>query len=254
MSVREPIPSILCFSGFNAADPSSSASRTVTVIDRDLDGILLAAAPLIDLQGVVILETGASLRMPTSVDAKPSTVFAVPPATSPVDKNDGTFRLAGLRAADYKLAVSPVPGGYITSIQFGGRDVMDGNINSSGSGTLVIRIAAGRGRLSGKVDFGSGKPIEGMRVTLAPDGPLSDRTDLIRTVFTNATGEFALTDLAPGGYRIFPWEKPEFDLEQAPEFLRLFAASSVRVEEGAPANVEVKMISSGEIEAAKARF
>jgi hypothetical protein len=83
---------------------------------------------------------------------------------------------------------------------------------------------------SSRVDFGSGKPVNGMRITLAPDGPLSNRTDLIRTIFTN--GEFKLTDLAPGSYRIFAWEKFEFELAQSPEFLSLFSASSVRVAEG----------------------
>jgi hypothetical protein len=89
---------------------------------------------------------------------------------------------------------------------------------------------------------------------MAPDGALSDRIDLIRTVLADDKGEFRMTDVAPGNYRIFAWEKFEFELEQSPEFLGLFPGSSVRVAEGEQPEVEVKMISAGEIEAAKARF
>jgi hypothetical protein len=245
----------LTFQGSNGKEFTSYAREVVTVINRDIEGIRLAAAPLLDLPGVVTLEEGASLRMPASLAPRPATLLTDLPSMGRVDGTNGAFRLVGVRPVDYKLAVSSVPpGGYIKSMKFGGRDVTDGNINPSGGGTLVIQIGAARCGLTGRVDFGSGKPVNGMRVTLAPDGALSDRIDLIRTVFANDKGEFKLTDLAPGSYRIFPWEKFEFGLAQSPEFLRLFSASSVRVAEGEQPSVEVKMISSGEIEAAKARF
>jgi hypothetical protein len=252
----------LTFQGLSANEFTSFAREVVTVINRDIENIRLAASPPLDISGVVTLEEGASLKMPasvkmpTAVQLRPATQMTVPSSTGSVDGTNGVFRLVGVRREDYKLAVSPVPtGGYIKSMKFGGVDVTDGNINPSGGGTLVIQIGAARCSLTGRVDFGSGKPVNGMRrVTLAPDGALRDRIDLIRTVFANDKGEFNLTDLAPGSYRIFPWEKFEFDLAQSPEFLSLFSASSVRVAEGEQPNVEVKMISSSEIEAAKARF
>ncbi len=250
-------PGIYCltFEGLNGSETTAYAREVVTVIDRDLDVIRLAAAPLLDVPGVVTLEENASLRMPASVELRPTTLLTDVFSVGRVDRTNGAFRLAGVRSGDYRLAVPSVtPGGYIKSIKFGGRDVTDGNINLSGGGTLAIQIGAARCGLTGRVDFGSGKPVNGMRVTLAPDGALSGRIDLIRTAFTNDQGEFKVTDLAPGSYRLFPWEKFEFELAQSPEFLNLFSTSSIRVAEGEQPNVEVKMISSGEIEAAKARF
>jgi hypothetical protein len=120
--------------------------------------------------------------------------------------------------------------------------------------TPLPQIGAARDRLKGRVDFGSGKAVEGMRVTLAPDGPLSGRADLIRTVFTNGKGDFEATDLAPGSYKIMAWEKFEADLVLVPEFLSVFSGRSIRVGDGEAPNVEVKIISSREIEDAKARF
>jgi hypothetical protein len=245
----------LTFQGLSGNELTSYAMEVVTVINRDIENIRLAAALPLDIPGVVTLEEGAALKRPASVQLRPATQITVPSSTGSVDGTNGAFRLVGVRPADYKLAVTSVPtGGYIKSMEFGGVDVSDGKINPSGGGTLMIQIGAARCSLTGRVDFGSGQAIRGMRVTLAPDGALSDRIDLIRTVFANDKGEFKLTDLAPGSYRIFPWEKFEFDLAQSPEFLSLFSASSVRVAEGEQPNVEVKMISSSEIEAAKARF
>ncbi len=230
------------------------AREVVTVIDRDIEGIRLAAAAPLIISGVVTLEEGASLRMPVSVDLRPAILLTDGQAMARVDGTSGAFRLAGVRPTDYKLAVSPIPtGGYIKSMKFGGRDVTDGNINTSGGGSLVIQIGAARGQLSGRVDFGSRKPRV-LRVTLAPDGPLSNRIDLIRTAFTNDNGEFKITGLVPGSYKVFPWEKYDFDLAQSPEFLSIFSTNSVTIAEGDQPNIEVNMISAAEVEAAKARF
>ena len=239
----------------NRTEVTLCASDMVTVVDRDVEGVGLVAAPPFDVSGVVKIEEGASARMPYSVDLRPANLTGQPMSVGRVEK-DGTFRIARVYPTDYELSImlAPFGGAYLKSVKFGGREITDGNINTSGGGNLVIEVGAGRARVKGRIDFGSGKPMEGIRVTLAPDGPLSNRNDLIRTVLANASGEFAATDLAPGSYKILPWEKYEADLVQDPEFLGVFRAISVTVANGEQRDVEAKVISAREIEDAKAQF
>jgi hypothetical protein len=172
----------------SVTDMVSFASEVVTVVDRDIERIRLAAAPPPDVSGVVTLEDGASLRMPFSVNLRPVTLSGIPASIARIDQTNGTFRfdkVLPVLPIDYKVVVNVLPGGYIKSMKFGGRDVTDGNVNTSGNGRLEIQVAAARGRLKGTVDFGSGKAVDRVRVTLAPDGASRNRTDLIRTVFAN---------------------------------------------------------------------
>jgi cytoskeletal protein CcmA (bactofilin family) len=211
----------------------------------------------VEVSGAVTLEEGASLRMPAFVNFRPVTLFGIPGSMARVDESSGALQFGGKLAIvprEYKLVLSVPAGGYIKSMKFGGREVADGIVSISGSGKLEIEIGAARGHLNGRVDFGPGNAAEAVRVTLAPDGALSNRTDLIKTVFTNERGEFEVSSLAPGNYRVLAWEKFEADLAAWPEFLSVFSGSSVRVTEGEVPNVEVKIISAREIEAAKARF
>jgi hypothetical protein len=236
---------------------ASFAIHEFTVIDRDLEGIRLTAVPPTDIWGMVKLdENGASLQMPNSVSLRPADVLLGAIPMGSVDKTNGTFRLAGLLPIDYRLNVSSVrTGSYIKSIKLGSRDISGGKFNiAQGSGTLLVEIGVARGRLNGRVDFGIEKPPGGIRVTVAPDGPLGDRADLTQSVFTNERGEFQLSNLAPGNYRVLPWEQLDADLAQSPEFLSLFRVSSVKVGDGESASVEVKVISILEIEDAKVRF
>ena len=244
----------LSFAARNGAETLSEANDVFTVSDRDVDDIRLAAEPLVDISGRIVREDGLSVSWPDSIRLVPAILTGTPPISGKVSAG-GTFQLFSVRPEAYKLQVLSMPvGGYLKSIKFGDREVIDGNIKPSGGGTLVIEIGAARCHLSGTVDFGSKAPTEGIPVTLAPAGSLSNRADLIRTVYTNSKGEFAANGLMPGAYRIFPWQELERELVQLPEFLSQFVATSVDVTEEGSANVEVKMISSAEIEAARTRF
>ena len=239
----------------NVSELALCATETITIVDRDVDGIRLNAAPPSEVSGVVKIEAGASMGMPFSVTLHATSATLQRISMGRIGK-DGTFRIGGLIPTDYELSVAIPPNGgaYLKSVRFGGREITDGTINVSGGGNLVIEIGAGRARMKGRIDFGSGKPMGGVRVTLAPDGPLSNRNDLIRTVLANEIGEFEVTDLAPGSYRILAWEKYEADLVQDPEFLDVFRVSSVTVANGEQQDVEPRMISAREIEDAKAQF
>jgi hypothetical protein len=134
----------LTFEGHNGTEVVSFATEAVTVFDRDVENLRLAAIHPPDVSGVVTLEEGASLRMPFSVNLRPVMGLAgVVGSTAGVDQTTGTFRFdrkLSVLPTDYKLVVGVSLGGYIKSMKFGGRDVTDGNINVSGGGRLEIQI------------------------------------------------------------------------------------------------------------------
>jgi hypothetical protein len=62
-------------------------------------------------------------------------------------------------------------------------------------------------------------------VVLVPDSPiLRKRSDLYRTVTTDASGRFRIQTIAPGEYKLFAWEYADPDSWQDAEFMQAYEA------------------------------
>ena len=93
-----------------------------------------------------------------------------------------------------------------------------------------------------------GEPAPRLRVTLAPDGRLRDRDNLVRGGVADDEGNFKLRDIPPGDYRLFAWEDAEPGAPQDPEFRKPFEPQSiaVKVEPSSRQSFHLKAITTHE--------
>ncbi len=224
------------------------ARDAVTVDEKDVEGFELTAGPLLEISGTVALESGESLAMPTAVRLSPVETIGTPPITARVDRVTGMFRM-NVWPARYSVSVEASRDESIGAIRFAGRQATNGVIDSAAGGMLEIGMAAARGRLHGKVAGATGR----LTVTLVSEGGSTGNAPLFRMLTINDT-EFTLSNLAPGTYSVYAWERFEPEIVQSPEFLRGFAASTVDVTGDRQAEVELKLISAAEVRAGMERF
>jgi hypothetical protein len=87
--------------------------------------------------------------------------------------------------------------------------------------------------------------VAGAVVTLVPDGERVGRQDLYRRTATDEGGQFLLTDVPPGVYRLFAWARIPENAEYDRNFLQPYISQSrfLRVLENGVENAEVTLIS-----------
>jgi hypothetical protein len=95
--------------------------------------------------------------------------------------------------------------------------------------------------------------VEGMRVTIAPEGVTAKQNDTITTRYTDADGEILWT-LLPGDYKVYAWEQYHHELAKSSEFLRQFQGTSVTVKKDGQSPVKVRLITANEVEGVLASF
>jgi hypothetical protein len=115
-------------------------------------------------------------------------------------------------------------------MEYNRQDVSNGIIEvSEGGGTFALRIATDTGRLSITVQDDKGSAAANTAVILAPDGRLSGRRDLLRTIRTDANGRAQVMNLAPADYRIYAIEDDDLNLVQSAEFQKEIANESAPI-------------------------
>jgi hypothetical protein len=185
---------------------------------------------------------------------------AIPSTPFPTVERKGDVELAMHRfmPGDYSVAVlsltnarssngSPANGSlYLKSAQYGGADVLTTglHIEASPSGILDIVMADGAGSLSGAVLDDQKKPASGLTVVLIPEPRLRGRSDLYKTGMTDAGGEFEISGIAPGQYKVFSWEDAAQGSWQYPDFLDPYEdrGQSVRIYGGKSDPITVQLI------------
>jgi hypothetical protein len=246
--------------------------RQVEVGKQDLEDVVVNAEVLADLRGSIRLEGPEKQATPgatgSSMTSTPNPKFRI--SVFPTDgipfntpdsaaNDEGEFTLKGLGAGKYRVNVNGMPAGsYLKSIMFGGQDALDAGLDlSAGAGDSALQIVVSRtaGQVSGVVQGEDGKPAPGSMVTLVPDPPRPEQSNLYRTAPTDQSGQFNLDSLRPGKYRIYAWEELEPGLQFEPEILRAVESrgTAVTVAESATQQLTATQISSASLEDAKRR-
>ena len=120
-------------------------------------------------------------------------------------KADGSFELTGVLEGSYTIQV--YGGGesswYIKSARLGSDDVIEHGlqVEKGTAGTLEIVIAAATAQLAGSVAQDD-KPVAGARVRIVPDPETTYNRIRRRDTTTDQNGQFVLSGVAPGKYRV----------------------------------------------------
>ena len=166
---------------------------------------------------------------------------------------EGAFVIKGVAQQVYQLQISRVPPGkYVKSIRLGDQENNSGEIDLTerSSASLSIVLGADGGEVDGTVQNASGQPAAATQVTLAPAEEFAARSDLLKNAVTDASGNFQITDVAPGEYKVFAWESDPDGSTQSAEFRKPFEGKGVAVMVGPKekASVQVNVITAGEME------
>jgi hypothetical protein len=215
--------------------------REVSVAASDLEGVSVTMSPAAALTGMVKMEGAAPAVWPSVTLASDDGSFSGTLKPGP----DGKFTApAAMPPVDYTIQLGAMPPGvYVKSMSFGSQDVLRGKLDmgAASSGVLEIVLSRNAAALTGKVTDAAGS-MQGVRVTAWPRN--AEQGGRVHLANTDQDGNFSIADLAPGDYWAAAWEALPAALSGDPGFLGRFqsSAAAVRLEEGARAKPDLKVI------------
>jgi len=223
---------------------------------QNIEGVTLTLQPPAEMHGSVRIDSsqsgstapasivGTRISLTASDDAL--LMYNYPSASV---KDDGTFVLPNVVNGKYQVNVFSMPDGlYLKSAKFGDQEAANGAFEFSGQGNLELVLRAGAGQITGSVQNEKQLPAIGSTVTLIPDPPQPERTDLYKMVMTDQGGAFTFKNVPPGRYRVYAWSDLESGAQFDPEFMKPHEShgEKVTVEDNAAAvQVQLKMLVVG---------
>jgi len=233
-------------------DNESSASGRIEVEVRegDVQGLVVALSPKVDVNGHVTFDgAGASAAKPTSVHIalSPEDVQDFMRGAFAQPKEDGSFTLQAAADERYKInAYGGPPEMYLKSAIAGREDVLERGFSPASSHTLNLTFSTGA-KVSGLVSGADDKPDAGVTVVLVPEQRLNGVADRFRTVTTDQNGRYQLQGLRPGSYQVYAFEHIQPGAYEDEEWLRGFAdqAHPLRLSESAQETLDLKSIPAG---------
>jgi protocatechuate 3,4-dioxygenase beta subunit len=201
-----------------------------------LDGkqIPISPPPAVDIPGPIQLpnpQGGGVLPLPPPPSRPPAGASLIPAGTwarvllrskeiypqvfesaasrSMTSDSAGAWLWSGVPEGAYTVQSGGAPANsYLADVREGGASVYDSGFIVGDRGPIVIDVVftSGAKSIRGTVHDAAGKPVASATVVLVPPIERRRNTMLYRTTRTNLSGEFSLSNLAPGDYKLFAWE------------------------------------------------
>lgn len=241
-------------SSVKSGDKTLWASQQLE-LKADLDDIILTLAPAAALSGKVTVEGESAtpltqlrveLTSPNERGNGPNTLQATPAA-------NGTFTFDQVPPGIWDIGIRPIPkGGYLKSMRLGEQDVLleEMEIGLKAPPALNIVVSSRGGTLTGQLSGEEAKQVRTV-VVLAPEEKLRHVMSFYSVTPVKAEGNFEVTGLTPGKYRLFAFEvgPMQFDLRN-PDVLAKLAADSTPVEilEGGKVTADPKVIRTARVQ------
>jgi protocatechuate 3,4-dioxygenase beta subunit len=162
-------------------------------------------------------------RMRVTLEAIPTGVAMVQSVTA-TPSADGQVRIERVWPANYRaLITGNPPQTYLKSIRLGQLDLINQPlpVPLQTDGQLDIVLGNDPGSVEGRVTNERQDAAVNVKVALVPDAPYRQRGELYRYTTTDIHGNFRVTSVAPGDYKVFAWEDVQDDAWRDPSFLRL---------------------------------
>ena len=90
-------------------------------------------------------------------------------------------------------------------------------------------------------------PLVGVWVVLVPEATRRGRLDLYKNVRTDQHGQYTITGIAPGEYRLFSWDEVEDGAWQDPDFVKPYEkkGENITVQDGDAKSAALTVIRTG---------
>jgi len=202
------VPGHVVIEGRSASEAGTDLSKMNIELTRDPDLIAMPSAMM-------------PLPAPPA-GTPPPAVF--PPRNGQV-VGSGDFKLL-MSPGDFRMHVDGIPANtYVKSIRMGGEDILRSgmHVTRAADNPVEITIGTDGGTISGTVIDDMAGPFSNATVALVPDAlDQRERPDLYRKTASDSAGNFQMTAIPPGNYKLFAWEWTEPDSWQNPEFIRAY--------------------------------
>jgi protocatechuate 3,4-dioxygenase beta subunit len=226
--------------------------QALEVTDADLDGVMLAVTPGVEIKGHLHQE-GPSDSNPGALSISLSSKSNTPMFGRPSDsvKADGSFLLKNAFDGEYEVYVNNLPdNSFLKSARLDGVDVLTAGLTldtKQAPGSLEIVVSSNGASVDGAITKDQ-QPFPGATITLVPDPPHRGERRLFKSTTTDQNGHFTLQGISPGDYKVFAWEKIEPGAYTSTEFLQPYEnlGESVHVTEGSKNSVQVDLIPAKE--------
>jgi hypothetical protein len=212
-----------------AGSSPSMHMQPLVVPSEGLDNVQLGSLPEGSVQGSVVVSGEAKVDLKALAITLASDEMATMPAVSSLS-DSGTFLLKKVAAVPYRLTLTSVPGTYLKSVQWGGRETLAQPLDFSLGFAAPLQIVLGTdgGAFEATVSRDD-KPVADATVVLLAADPNVRFPETTRTGDTDSAGRVKLTDIPPGSYLAFAWEKVQEGDWFDPAFLKPFEGQAVRV-------------------------
>jgi hypothetical protein len=205
--------------------------RVETVIPIEVRGedlnVDIVSHRSFDLSGRIRFE-GA--RLPLTPPRFTITIRSIDDPTSIVTQHasirpDTTFSFPPLPAGDFSLSIMSVPPPYfVKSVRLGAIDVLEKGISirSTILDNLEVVLSNLGSQLTGLVLDAFEKPAPRSYVVLIPETQGLTRPDLYKLAVADVNGQFSITGIAPGDYRVYAWKNLDQGVYFDPEFMKQY--------------------------------
>jgi hypothetical protein len=228
------------------------ARQDVDIGAGDINGLVLAVIPLVNLSGRIALEgqdnstlSGVRVNL-LPLGSAAGGVFE----TVPVDSN-GRFAIDNVSPSEYLVRVLGAPAGsYVKSISYNRQDITTSGVDltQGGGGEIEIVLRTGAGEVDGALSLDS-IPSTTMMV-LAPENIAADGSGVLLGS-QQTSGAFVIRNVSPGRYYAFAVERWS-PVWQNPDFVRQMQNQGVSLDlpENGRLQVQLSLVTTDQMQAA----
>jgi hypothetical protein len=224
--------------------------QAITVGEEPVENLSIAVSGVYEISGAVRVEGDKkldlrSLKVGLRTPWQQVFGFTVNPAAP---EENGAFRLSEINPERYVLEIQNLPEEfYVKSARSGDVDVRENGIDLTRGAPAPLQIvlsgtAAG---VVGSVKDGNGAAAAEAVVALVPQEAARQKQPLFyRSSKTDASGNFKLTGLIPGEYKVYAWTRANGEPWVSAEFLKPLESKgkSVTLRDGGSQKVELRVI------------